>query len=49
MQPRVSVITIGVDDLDVSLQSYRDGLGLATDGVVRSAEAAGAMAGARGA
>lgn len=34
MRPRVSVITIGVDDLDVSLQFYRDGLGLATDGIV---------------
>lgn len=34
MRPRVSVITIGVDDLDVSLQFYRDGLGLATEGIV---------------
>lgn len=34
MKPRVSVITLGVDDLDASLRFYRDGLGLATAGVV---------------
>jgi len=34
MQPRVSVITIGVEDLEESLRFYRDGLGLPTDGVV---------------
>jgi catechol 2,3-dioxygenase-like lactoylglutathione lyase family enzyme len=30
----VSVLTIGVDDLDRALRFYRDGLGLRTDGVV---------------
>ena len=34
MKPRVSVITIGVDNLDVSLKFYRDGLGLETDGII---------------
>lgn len=34
MKPRISVITIGVDDLERSLQFYRDGLGLSTDGIV---------------
>jgi catechol 2,3-dioxygenase-like lactoylglutathione lyase family enzyme len=34
MKARISVITIGVDDLERSLRFYRDGLGLATDGIV---------------
>ena len=34
MKPRVSVLTIGVDDLDRALRFYRDGLGLSTDGIV---------------
>jgi catechol 2,3-dioxygenase-like lactoylglutathione lyase family enzyme len=34
MHPRITVITIGVDDLERSLRFYREGLGLATDGVV---------------
>jgi uncharacterized protein len=34
MKPRVTVITLGVDDLEASLRFYRDGLGLATDGIV---------------
>lgn len=34
MKPRITVITITVDDLDRSLQFYRDGLGLKTDGIV---------------
>ncbi|HYG85028.1 MAG TPA: VOC family protein [Azospirillum sp.] len=34
MKPRVTVITIGVDDLERSLRFYRDGLGLDTDGIV---------------
>jgi catechol 2,3-dioxygenase-like lactoylglutathione lyase family enzyme len=34
MKPRITVITLGVDDLDASLRFYRDGLGLATDGIV---------------
>lgn len=34
MQPRISVITLGVDDLEKSLQFYRDGLGLQTQGII---------------
>ncbi|HLO31013.1 MAG TPA: VOC family protein [Anaerolineales bacterium] len=34
MRPRITVITIGVDDLERSLAFYRDGLGLKTDGIV---------------
>ena len=34
MKPRITVITLGVDDLERSLGFYRDGLGLATEGVV---------------
>lgn len=34
MKPRVSVLTLGVADLERSLAFYRDGLGLPTDGIV---------------
>ncbi|MGD7044786.1 VOC family protein [Jeotgalibacillus proteolyticus] len=34
MKPRVSVITIGVDNLEASFHFYRDGLGFPTDGIV---------------
>lgn len=34
MKPRISVFTIGVDDLERSLRFYRDGLGLPTQGIV---------------
>jgi catechol 2,3-dioxygenase-like lactoylglutathione lyase family enzyme len=34
MKPRVTVITIGVDDLEASLRFYRDGLGLLTEGII---------------
>jgi catechol 2,3-dioxygenase-like lactoylglutathione lyase family enzyme len=34
MKPRIAVLTIGVDDLQRALEFYRDGLGLATPGVV---------------
>ena len=33
MQPRITVITIAVDDLEHSLRFYRDGLGLPTEGI----------------
>ncbi len=33
MKPRITVITIGVDDLEKSLAFYRDGLGLPTQGI----------------
>ena len=44
MKPRVSVLTIGVDDLDRSLRFYRDGLGLRTDGIVAADSEFGAVA-----
>ena len=34
MKPRITVLTIGVDDLERSLAFYRDGLGLRTEGIV---------------
>ena len=33
MKSRITVVTIGVDDLEKSLRFYRDGLGLATEGI----------------
>lgn len=36
MQPRITVIALGVDDLEASLRFYRDGLGFATEGIVGS-------------
>ena len=34
MKPRITIITLGVDDLDKSLTFYRDGLGLPTTGII---------------
>ncbi|MFP5479935.1 MAG: VOC family protein [Alphaproteobacteria bacterium] len=34
MQPRISLITLGVADLERSVAFYRDGLGLPTEGIV---------------
>lgn len=34
MKPRITVITLGIDDLDRSLRFYRDGLGFPTDGII---------------
>jgi len=34
MKPRISVLTIGVADLEQSLVFYRDGLGLPTEGII---------------
>ncbi|MGH7575892.1 MAG: VOC family protein [Longimicrobiales bacterium] len=44
MRPRITVITIGVDDLDRSLRFYRDGLGLPTQGIVGTEFEHGAVA-----
>ena len=43
MKPRVSVLTLGVDDLERALQFYRDGLGLATDGIIGAEHEFGAV------
>ena len=34
MKPRITLITLGVDDLEASLKFYRDGLGLKTQGII---------------
>jgi uncharacterized protein len=44
MKPRITVLTLGVDDLETSLAFYRDGLGLATDGIVGEEFEHGAVA-----
>ena len=44
MKPRISLITICVDDLERSLAFYRNGLGLATQGVVGTEFEYGAVA-----
>jgi catechol 2,3-dioxygenase-like lactoylglutathione lyase family enzyme len=44
MKPRITVITVGVDDLERSLKFYRDGLGLPTQGIVGTEFEHGAVA-----
>lgn len=44
MKPRITVLTIGVDDLERSLAFYRDGLGLPTEGIVGTEFEHGAVA-----
>lgn len=44
MQPRITVITIGVDDLERSLGFYRDGLGFQTEGIIGKEFEYGAVA-----
>lgn len=44
MKPRISVITLGVADLDRAVAFYRDGLGLKTDGIVGTEFEHGAVA-----
>jgi catechol 2,3-dioxygenase-like lactoylglutathione lyase family enzyme len=44
MKPRITIITIGVDDLERSLRFYRDGLGLKTEGIVGKEFEHGAVA-----
>lgn len=34
MKPAITVITLGVDDLERSLKFYRDGLGFETEGII---------------
>ena len=34
MKPRITLVTLGVDDLQRALAFYRDGLGLVTQGIV---------------
>jgi len=44
MKARITVITIGVDDLERSLRFYRDGLGMKTDGIIGNEFEHGAVA-----
>jgi len=34
MNPRITLVTLGVDDLETSLRFYRDGLGFPAEGIV---------------
>ena len=44
MKPRITVITVGVDDLERSLKFYRDGLGFPTRGIIGTEFEHGAVA-----
>lgn len=44
MKPRITVITIAVDDLERALRFYRDGLGLPTQGIFGTEFEHGAVA-----
>jgi len=44
MKPRITLLTIGVDNLERSLRFYRDGLGLPTKGIVGTEFEYGAVA-----
>jgi uncharacterized protein len=44
MQARITVITLGVDDLDAAVRFYRDGLGFPTEGIVGQELEHGAVA-----
>jgi catechol 2,3-dioxygenase-like lactoylglutathione lyase family enzyme len=44
MKPRITVITLGVDDLDRAAAFYRDGLGFSTDGIIGTEFENGAVA-----
>ena len=44
MKPRITLITLGVDDLERSVRFYRDGLKLETEGIVGAEFEYGAVA-----
>ena len=44
MKPHITLVTLGVDDLDRAVAFYRDGLGLSTDGIVGTEHEHGAVA-----
>ena len=44
MKPRITVITIGVNDLEKSLQFYREGLGFSSEGIIGKKFQYGAVA-----
>jgi catechol 2,3-dioxygenase-like lactoylglutathione lyase family enzyme len=44
MKPRITLLTLGVDDLGRAVRFYRDGLGLKTEGIVGTEFEHGAVA-----
>src|SRR5262245_5494384 len=44
MKPRITLITLGVDDLERAVRFYRDGLGFETEGIVGTEFEDGAVA-----
>ncbi len=44
MQPRITLITLGIDDLDRAVRFYRDSLGLKTPGIIGTEFEHGAVA-----
>lgn len=44
MKPRITLVTLGVDDLERALRFYRDGLGLKTEGIIGQEFEHGAVA-----
>ena len=44
MEPRVTIVTLGVDDLERAVAFYRDGLGLPTTGIIGTEFENGAVA-----
>lgn len=44
MQPRITVITLGVEDLEASLRFYREGLGFPSEGIIGQEFEHGAVA-----
>jgi hypothetical protein len=44
MKPRITLLTLGVDDLEKSVAFYRDGLGLPTEGIIGTEFEHGAVA-----
>lgn len=44
MRPRITLITLGVDDLERAVRFYRDGLGFKTEGIIGTQFEYGAVA-----
>ena len=44
MQPRITILTLGVDNLETAVRFYRDGLGLHTEGIIGTEFEHGAVA-----
>jgi uncharacterized protein len=44
MKPRITLLTLGVDDLERAVRFYRDGLGFTTEGIVGTEFEYGAVA-----